>query len=128
MEKLHEVAFVSVGRAVGFAGLGILTVMISLSFDPVLALKSGGILLLILLAVLLLRTRRPVLRNFRDTEAWLLLDKADRPDEHYAARLLARALQDAYVWFARWIAGLACLVWIAAVTLSVLGVGAETHF
>ena len=124
MEKLHEVAFLSVGRAVGFAGLGILTVMISLSFDPVLALRSGGILLLILLAALLLRAQRPVLRNFRETEAWLLLDKADRPDERYAARLLSRALQDAYFWFARWIAGVACLAWTAAITLGLLGVGA----
>ena len=128
MEKIYEVAFLSVGRAVGFAGFGIFTLMIGLSFDALLALKAGGILLLILLAVLLLKARRPVLKNFRETEAWLLLDKADRPDERYAARLLSHALQDAYVWFARWIAGLACVVWVAAIALGLLGIGVEARF
>lgn len=123
MEKLYEAAFLSVGRGVGFVGLGIFTLMIGLSFDPALALKSGGILLLILLAALLLQAQRPPSRHYREKEVWLLLHEDHRPDQRYAARLLASAMRDANLWFARWTAGLAVAVWTAAIIVSALGVG-----
>jgi hypothetical protein len=124
MEKLRQMAFLSVGRAVGFGGLGIATLMAGLSFDPVLALKCGGTLLLLLLAVLLLKAQLPA-SNFRATETWLLLDKQDRPDERYAGLLVSNVLRDTYLWFARWTAGLASVLWILALMLAWLGVGAE---
>lgn len=125
MEKLYQVAFLSVGRGVGFAGLAILILMLGLSFEPVLALKSGGILLLILLAALLLKAYFLPFTNYRDTETWLLLDKADRPDERYAGVVMVTVLREAYLKFAHWTAGLASAVWIAAIALAWLGVGAD---
>lgn len=123
MDKLREVAFVSVGRAVGFAGLAILTTMVALSFEPVLALKIGGVMLLILLAVLLLKAHRAPLANHRHTEAWLLLDRSERPDDRFAAVVMSAVHRDAYLWFARWIAGVAAIVWTGAVLLAWAGVG-----
>ncbi len=117
MEKLRQVAFLSVGRAVGFAGLAIFTVMVGLSFDPLLALRTGGILLLLLIAVLLLKAQRAATMDHRRTEAWLLLDSGDRPDEHFAGRAISAALRDAFLWFAHWTAGVAALVWGFAIVL-----------
>ncbi len=111
MEKLRQVAFLSVGRAVGFAGLGIFTLMVGLCFDPLLALRSGGVLLLLLVAVLLLKAHRVEATDYRRTEAWLLLDSSDRPDERFAGRALSAALRDAFLRFAHWTAGVAALVW-----------------
>lgn len=127
MEKLHQVAFVSVGRAVGFAGLAIFTLAAGLSFDPVMALRSAGLLLTLVLAVLLLKARWQHPAHYRDTETWLLLDKADRPDERFAGFVITNALRDAYYWFARWTAGLAAAAWAGAIVLDGLGVTASSY-
>lgn len=124
MEKLHQVAFASVGRAVAFGSLGIFTIMISLSFAPVLALKCGGMLLLAMLALLFLKLFRLPHINHRHTEAWLLLHEEDRPDDRFAAFVMQTALRDAYHWFARWTAGLAAVMLGAAILLDWMGIGA----
>jgi hypothetical protein len=121
MEKLRQVAFLSVARAVGFSGLAIFTLMVGLCFDPLLALRSGGVLLLLLVAVLLLKAHRVQWTDYRHTETWLLLDIGDRPDERFAGRAVSLALRDAFLWFARWTAGVAVLVWGFAVLLMWFG-------
>jgi hypothetical protein len=125
MGKLQQVAFVSVGRAVGFSGFAIFTVMVGLSFEPILALRSGGVLILILLAALLLKAQRTPFADYRRTEAWLLLDRGDRPDERLAGRVLSAALREAYLWFARWTAGVAAIIWAGAVVLAWTGIGSD---
>ena len=125
MTKLRQVAFVSVGRAVGFSGLAIFTVMVGLSFEPVLALRSGGVLLLVLLAALLLKAQHAPFQDHRRTETWILLEEGDRPDERFARGLISAALRDACLWFARWTAGVAALVWSFAVILSLTGAGSD---
>ena len=122
MDKLRQVAFVSIGRAVGFSFLAIFTVMVGLSYEPVLALRCGGVLLLLLLASLLLKAQRTPFTNYRQTEAWMLLDKSDRPSEDHAGRVLTSALREACFWFARWTAAIAAFVWASAVLLAWLGV------
>jgi hypothetical protein len=52
MTAVEQSAYISVGRACGFAGLGILSFMVGLSFDPELSAKSGGGLLLLMTAIL----------------------------------------------------------------------------
>jgi len=127
MDKLHQVALLSIGRAVGFGGLAIATVMVGLSFDPVLAFRTGGILLLLLLAILLLKAQRAPSANFRRTEAWLLLDRGDRPDDSVAGSAMPAALKNAYLLFARWTAAIAAAVWAAAVLSALFGVGANAQ-
>ena len=121
MEKLQQVAFLSVSRAVGFAGLAIFTLMVGLCFDPLLSLRSGGVLLLLLVAVLLLKAQLAASTDYRRTEAWLLLDSSDRPDESFAGRAVSGALREAFLWFARWTAGVAALVWGSAVIVMWFG-------
>jgi type IV secretory pathway VirB3-like protein len=121
MERVRQVAFISVGRAVGFAGLAIFTVMIGLCFDPLLALRSGGVLLLLLIAVLLMKAQLVETTDYRHTEAWLLLDRHERPEERLAGPAMSTALHEALLWFARWAAGVAALVWSGAVLLMLLG-------
>ena len=125
MEKLREAAFLSVGRAVGFSGLAIFTFMIGLSIRPVLALKAGGVLLLILLFALLLKAYRLPFTDYRNTETWLILNKEDRPDERFAGIVINAALRDAYFSFARWAAGLAAVLWAAVAVLALLGINPD---
>lgn len=123
MESVRDAAFLSVGRAVAYAGFAILTLMLSLSFHPVMALKSGGVLLLLLLAGLMLKAQRVALQDHRHTEVWSLLEDTRRPDARIAARLVAEALRDACHRFARWTAAAAVAAWLAALILDLLGLG-----
>ena len=78
MDDVRDAAFLSVGRGVAYAGFAILTLMLSLSFDPVMALKSGGVLQLLLFAGLMLKAQRIQARDYRHTETWSLLDRLSK--------------------------------------------------
>jgi len=123
MDRMRTVAFQTIGRAVGFAGLAILCVMAGMAFDPLLAIQTGGFLVLLLLAVLLFKARAALTSDHRQTEMWLYLDKTERPAEAYAHWAAATVLRDAYFWFARWMAAVAVALWGMAVLLPLFGVG-----
>ena len=44
MDRIRYFAELSVLRALGFTGLGVMTLMLGLSFDPRLALRTGALL------------------------------------------------------------------------------------
>jgi hypothetical protein len=96
MEPVRQAAFVSVIRATGFAGLAVFMTVVGLSFDLVLAGRTGGVLCLITAVVLMMRARGAVRVDHRRTEAWLLLDEGQRPPAEYAQRVTATALAEAY--------------------------------
>ena len=112
MDELRRVAELSVGRACAFAGLGIATLMVGLSFDPTLAAKSGAILLMFGTAVLRVKAWHALRQNYRQTELWLMLDKKNAPPEAYAQRMVADVLHDTYVRFSDGAAILALGFWI----------------
>ena len=53
-------------------------------------------------------------RPYRQTETWLMLDRADRPASAVAQTLIGGALRAAYLWFARQ-AALVTIVLLAVV-------------
>ncbi|MFN4282833.1 MAG: hypothetical protein ACK4NA_09360 [Alphaproteobacteria bacterium] len=110
MERIRELAWLSVGRACGFALLAIFTVMIALSFDPALAARSGAVLFLISAVALRLLARLAPTRNPRRTEVWYMLDPREQPSGLGAQRVIGAVLADVYRRFAGWAlaAGLGC--------------------
>jgi hypothetical protein len=120
MEAVSRAAYASVGRACGFAGLAIVCVMIGLSYDPLVAARTGAVLTFALTLVLGYRARSAVARPYRQTEAWLTLDAADRPPPGQAQQVLGRALAEAYSWFARQTALVTALLVLAAAGLAAL--------
>ncbi len=104
MDAIKTAAFVSVGRACGFAGLGVLCMMLGLSFDPILATRAGGFLGLGLASILAVLGAIAPIRPYRHTETWLILPKEDRPPSAIAQRLVGETLRDTYHWFAERIA------------------------
>lgn len=123
MDRMRTVAFQTIGRAVGFAGLAILCVMAGFAFDPLLAVQSGGFLVLVVLAILLFKARAALTSDHRQTEMWLYLKKEEKPAEAYAQWAAATVLRDAYFWFARWMAAVAVALWGIAVLLPLFGIG-----
>jgi hypothetical protein len=117
MEAIITAANVSVGRACGFAGLGIFCLMFGLSFEPALAARAGGVLCAILAAVLFLYALRAPIRPYKRTELWTILQKADRPPAAVAQKIIGEILRETYLRFARQTAILSAALWVAALAL-----------
>ncbi|MGI9378801.1 MAG: hypothetical protein ACR2OW_04045 [Methyloligellaceae bacterium] len=122
MDNIEEAAFISVGRACGFAGLAAFCLMFGLSFDPILALKTGGIFCLGITLILAFYALRARSRPYKRTETWLLLAKTHRPPSEIAQKVIGEALRDTYLWFAKQAAIISILVWGLAFLLQILGV------
>lgn len=121
MEELRSVAFLSVGRACGFAGLAIVCVLIGLAHDPVAAAKGGGVLTMLLTLGLVLKARLVPSQDVRRTEAWIMLDEDRQPPRAYAQWAMSTVLHDAYLWFARQAAAVSVAFWVLAAALSLAG-------
>jgi len=114
---IENAAYVSVGRACGFAGLGIFCIVIGLSFDAGLAALVGSRLSIALSLVLLVLAWRAPTRNYKKTETWLILQPGDRPQANVAQRLIGRTLRTVYLWLAQQIAVVTIVSSVSAVVL-----------
>ncbi len=121
MEELRKVAFQSIGRACGFAGLAIFCTLVGLSYEPLMAARAGGILMTLMTLVLLFKSHRALSQDYRRTEMWIMLDHDRRPPEAYAQWAASTVLRDAYLWFAQYSAGVAIVFWVIALALSLAG-------
>ena len=117
MDPVRRTAFETVARACGFAALAIVCILVGLSWNPPLAAKTGGFLSMLTTLTLLAKGATAPHRDHRDTEAWLLLDRNDRPPAAVAQRLTATALQEAYYTFAHRAAAFTMVLFALAVVL-----------
>jgi len=98
--EIEKLAVMSVGRGCFFAALAIWCAMIGLIYDPVLSLKSGGILTLLVAAVLLLKALGVTRRSYKKTEIWILLGRHTDLLPQHAQRLITTILRDTYLRYA----------------------------
>ena len=118
MEHMRRIGFEMVLRACGFGSLAIFCVMIGLSFEPRAAFQAGGMLTLLMAAILMLKAYEARTKNHRKTEMWLYLPKEQRPPEAFAQRACAAVMQETYLTFARWSAALAVVMGVLALLFS----------
>jgi hypothetical protein len=109
MDAVEQAAFLSVGRASGFAALAIVCFMIGFSYDPLLAARIGASLSLLTALVLAYRSTLALSRPYRKTETWLILEEKARPPKSLAQKIIGSALREAYAWYGR-VAALATMV------------------
>lgn len=100
LERIEHVARFSVGRGCGFAAIGILTFFVGLSSDLSLAMKSAGVLGLILCLVLLSKAQRARTQPYKRTEVWVLLKPEERPQAAIAQQVIGTVLRETYFYFA----------------------------
>lgn len=117
MEAIENAAFISVGRACGFASLAILTVMLGLSFDPPLAMRIGGVLGMIVVGALMVYGWRAPLRPYRRTETWIMLRDEFRPHPLIAQQMIGRALRETSYRFARQGTMFSCVLLVFSIGL-----------
>lgn len=112
MDQIRHLAIVSVARACAFALLAILSVMVGLSFDPLLAAKSGAILFSGMVAVLLAKAWRAPHKPYRRTEVWLMLDGRPGGSDRRAQQMIPAILRDVFMQFATIAAVPAVALWV----------------
>ena len=100
MEKMREVAMLSIGRAVFFGGFAVSLVMLGFAYDFALALRAGAILTMGMALILLYFAQTAHGARPERTEAWLLLKAGDRPENDHARRVFREVLQETYLFFA----------------------------
>ena len=123
MEAVERAAYVSVGRACGFGALAIFCFVVGLSYDPNLAARAGGILCMLMTAILLLRASSAPTRPYKTTETWLMLQMSERPSAHVAQRVIGSALRGAYFWYARSTAMVTAVLVVIAMLMPILTSG-----
>jgi hypothetical protein len=120
MDKIEHFVEVSIARGCGYVGLAVLTFMVGLSWDMVLATKVGGLLVLLASMILVVKAERSAVRPYRHTELWLMLDRRDRPRKVVAQRVIGAVLRGCYLRFALHSAFLAAVLLAMSLALSVL--------
>ena len=70
--------------------------------------------------VLIFKAREARTKPYRQTEMWLYLPKEHRPPEAYAQVASATVLRETYLTFARWTAIIAIVMWVLALTMSLM--------
>jgi hypothetical protein len=101
MDRIREVAFFCVGRAVFFGSLAIGCVMVGFSFSPVSAFRSGALLTLIMATILYWKAASAESRSPKTTEVWLYLDGDSRPPDAQARQIVGGILKEVYGRFAQ---------------------------
>ena len=114
MEEMRRIAYETVLRACGFASLAIFCFMIGLSFIPRAAFQAGGFLTLVMVLVLIFKSREALTKDYRRTEMWLYLPKELRPPAAYAQWASATVLRETYLLFAKWTAAISIALWLLA--------------
>jgi hypothetical protein len=100
MNVIRRIAFETTLRGCGFAFLAVFCIMVGLSHWPALAFRAGGILTLLMTAILLIKAREALRKPYRSTEAWLYVPKDQRPPEAHAQWAFSTVLNETYLLFA----------------------------
>jgi len=100
IDKIEELAEVSVARGCGFAALAIVSVMVGLSDQMHVSCKVGGMLTLLACLVLAIRGMTATNTPYMRTEVWVMLNKVDRPQPAVAQQIIGSILRSVYLRFA----------------------------
>lgn len=117
---LERLAYLSVGRGVGFASIVVVMFFLAMAHDLANALRAAGFLGLLITMVLLLKARLAAGRPYKHTELWVMLQPPDRPEPAVAQQLISAALREAYHYFALQAAFFSALCLAAAVLVALL--------
>jgi hypothetical protein len=123
METIREASDMSIRRACGFGLLAIWTTMIGLSYEPLLAVRVGAVLVTVMSVVLLIRAWRAPRRPYKRTEVWLILNKKHDLPETRAQQVFGNILRERYLWHATVAGWVALVLWGIGIFLSFFGRG-----
>jgi hypothetical protein len=115
---MRRIAFETVARACAFGSLTIFCIMVGLSFEPLVAFQSGGVLTMLMTAILFFKAYEARTKPYRRTEMWLYLPKEARPPAAAAQQLTASMMRETYLTFALWTSLVSIAIWVLALLFS----------
>jgi hypothetical protein len=121
LERIEKAAQLSVSRAMGFAGLAIGTFMVGMSASPMLCFKTGGILVMLTCAILVLKAIWVETQPYKQTEVWVMLRAEDRPSAEIAQQIISTILRDIYLRYAEHAAAIASGMFAVTILLGLAG-------
>jgi len=125
MDRLDAFADLTIRRACAFVALAAVTVMLSLSFDLMLVLRTGADMTSLLAIALGISARRAPRRDIRHTEVYAMLRSAGLPRDWLTqpdtrARI-AEVLRERLAWHAERVAVTAAALYLLALVSWLLG-------
>jgi hypothetical protein len=122
MDVMEAVTDRCIRRALGFAGLAVVTVMLALSFDLVLAMRSGANLLALTAVAMLLAAWYAPRRDMRFSETWaaftdLRPEFGRRRPGKEMQRQLRETMRRRLLWHAERVGLVALVLWVAALVV-----------
>jgi multidrug efflux pump subunit AcrB len=123
MDAIKEASDLSIRRACGFGLLAIWTTMVGLSYEPLLAVRAGAVLMTVMGAVLLVRAWGARHRPYKRTEVWLILNKTHDLPEARAQQVFGNILRERYLWHATAAGWIALVLWGVGIFLALFGRG-----
>ena len=118
---MRRIAEETVLWACGFGSLTIFCLMVGLSFAPVVAFQSGGVLTMLMTGILVLKAYEARTKPYRRTEMWLYLPQESRPPPASAQQITATIMREIYLRYAMWTAASAVGMWAIAFVCSLAG-------
>jgi hypothetical protein len=107
-------------RAIGFAGLAIVLVVLALSFQLALALRSGAILVTLVWLILLLKLAYVPSQDMRQSEIWLMVADRHAPDALPMQNAMRLAFANRLRWHSDRIGAAAICLWGLYLLVSVV--------
>lgn len=115
MDRFEQLAEQSILRGVGFAGLGIVTVMTGLAYDPARCFLSGACLAVMTATVLAFKGWHAPTRPIRDTELWIMVDGNFGMPREAAQQQVGLMLRRLYLRFAQVAFGFGAAFWAVSI-------------
>jgi len=116
MQRIDQLAHVSVARGCGFGMLAIATFMVGLSAEFALALRAGGYSCLLMCFILIAMGWRAHAKPYKRTELWLMLEPSERPQPAVAQLIIGSARREAFLDYALRSAWLSATLLVLAVS------------
>lgn len=122
-ERIRAMAVHSVGRGCFFAALAIWCVMVGLIADPLQSTKSGAVLTMLTVCVLLLKAQQVTRHSYKKTEVWILLDRRIELRPELAQQVITSTLREVYLRYALYGTLISLAFWAIALLLWLTGIG-----
>lgn len=120
MERIEEMAELSIRRGLSFVLLAVSTLMVGLSATPDLSFQSGGCLLGLCSAAMAYRALSAGNFPYQRTEIWLLMKDASALPPDRLQRAIAEIRRRLYARYAKWTGIAAAGLWLTGAFAAVL--------
>lgn len=121
MDHIRKLAWISIARGCAFGFLAIFCFSFAFINRPAFALTSGGIGVLLMVFILVLKASRSDQISHKRTEIWIMLAPNLRPPPEAASGIIMQVRRDVMLRFAHSWAVVAAICLAGAATLQLAG-------